>query len=127
MENDNIQGDYQTRSEVNGLEFFETFKEAMKHAETDRTVWKISFGDGDNRVRLVRDAVGNFVYEPLLTDVDLRLVKQRGMGNNCHKCKFVHVPCPGDVLCSKACVDHDDPPERVPDICICDDFVKKGD
>jgi hypothetical protein len=44
----------QTRSEENGLKFFKTIKEAVKEAEKDITVWKISFSIGKERVRLVR-------------------------------------------------------------------------
>ena len=35
--------EFQTRSEKNGLEFFETLKAAREHAKSDSTVWKISF------------------------------------------------------------------------------------
>lgn len=49
----------QTRSEENGIQTFNTLKEAMQHASKDRTVWKISFGLPSNeRVRLIR------IYEP---------------------------------------------------------------
>lgn len=55
--------EFQTRSETNGLEFFQNGKEAFLHAIKDPTVWKISF-DG---VRLVRKEIGSdvWVYSPI--------------------------------------------------------------
>ena len=56
----------QTRSEVTGIQTFETLREAMKVANTDTTIWKISFpmGNGE-RVRLIRRESGQWVYEPI--------------------------------------------------------------
>jgi len=56
----------QTRSEVNGLKFFKTVKEAVDEANKDPTVWKISFSIGKERVRLVR-------IKPLKGKKDLNL------------------------------------------------------
>lgn len=73
--------DFQTRSEKNGLKYFETMKEAMGHAKDDETVWKVSFGlPTGERIRLVRytkvlDEYGNdyeivWHYEPVVTESD---------------------------------------------------------
>lgn len=58
---------FQTRSEVTGIQTFETLREAMKAAEEDSTIWKISFPiSHGERVRLIRIAeTGYWVYEPL--------------------------------------------------------------
>ncbi len=52
---------YQTRSESNGLHYFETFEQAKVHAEGDPTVWKIS-GQGQRLIK--RD--GQWVDQPIL-------------------------------------------------------------
>ncbi len=45
---------YQTRSEENGLEYFETLKEAIEYSKKDPTVWKISFWSASHeRIRLL--------------------------------------------------------------------------
>ena len=52
----------QTRSEEHGLKYFNNPKEAFNHAETDKTVWKISFGE----VRLVKAGKSEmWMYEPM--------------------------------------------------------------
>lgn len=56
----------QTRSEENGLREFATIAEAMNHAKEDLSVWKVSFAVGDERVRLTRNAVGEWYYEPII-------------------------------------------------------------
>lgn len=55
--------EFQTRSETNGLQYFQNGKEAFLHAKKDPTVWKISF-DG---VRLVRKEIGSdiWLYSPI--------------------------------------------------------------
>ena len=53
--------EFQTRSEVYGLRFFDTPKEAFEHAREDKSVWKISFGG----VRLVKREHDTWVYEPM--------------------------------------------------------------
>ena len=54
----------QTRSETNGLRDFDMIKEAIAHAEKDKTVWKISFAVAGERVRLVR-YLDVWTYEPV--------------------------------------------------------------
>jgi hypothetical protein len=44
----------QTRNEEGSLCFFPTLKEALDHAKKDKTVWKVSFSLGEERVRLIR-------------------------------------------------------------------------
>jgi len=71
----------QTRSEENGLKFFKTVKEAFEEANKDKTVWKISFSVGEERVRLVRYMMENpdgqkqisnyWNYEPIIDDETL--------------------------------------------------------
>jgi hypothetical protein len=47
--------EFQTRSEWNGLKYFESLKLAMAEAKKDPSVWKISFNVvTEERVRLVR-------------------------------------------------------------------------
>jgi len=49
---------YQTRSEENGIVFFETMKEALDAALIDGSIWKISFWSASQeRIRLVRSSV----------------------------------------------------------------------
>ena len=60
----------QTRSEVTGLKFFQTIKEAFDHAEKDKSVWKIIFGDdiytsGKARHRFVKEGDA-WKNEPLI-------------------------------------------------------------
>lgn len=60
---------YQTRSEINGLKYFDSFLEAMKEAKSDSSVWKVSFTTSDGaRIRLVREG-DTFVYKPLMEEV----------------------------------------------------------
>lgn len=55
----------QTRSEENGLLYHKTFKGALKHADEDPSVWKISFSlSNGERVRLVKTATG-WLYSSL--------------------------------------------------------------
>jgi hypothetical protein len=57
----------QTRSEINGITFYETLRQAMKAADQDQSIWKISFDSiTGERVRLVRDAFSDtWKYEPI--------------------------------------------------------------
>ena len=45
---------FYTNSEEHGLVVYNSFRDALKQANKDPTVWKISFDVGDERVRLVR-------------------------------------------------------------------------
>jgi hypothetical protein len=49
---------FQTRNDDGELLTFPTLAGALNHAQYDRTVWKISFPIGDERVRLIRKGVG---------------------------------------------------------------------
>jgi hypothetical protein len=62
------QDEVQTRNEEGELRFFKTLNEAFDHAEKDKTVWKISFSFGEERVRLVRKGK-RWVYEDILGDI----------------------------------------------------------
>lgn len=55
----------QTRSEENGLRQFDTIKEAFDHSLEDPTVWKISFTYRQERVRLISNGDGSWIYEPI--------------------------------------------------------------
>lgn len=60
----------QTRNEEGSLRYFPSIQEAMSHAKTDRTVWKISWSmpDGERvRLVLIEDCRPNWSYEPLTT------------------------------------------------------------
>jgi hypothetical protein len=55
--------DIQTRSEENGLKFFDNPRDAFEHSRKDKTVWKISL-PGD--VRLVREmGTDMWTYAPM--------------------------------------------------------------
>ena len=54
----------QTRNEAGELKFFQTLREARDEAMRDKTVWKISFSLGEERVRLVRYGEA-WMYEPI--------------------------------------------------------------
>lgn len=56
---------FQTRSEETGLRTFGTFQEAKAAAQADPTIWKITFSDNGARIRLVKDADGNWHDVPL--------------------------------------------------------------
>jgi len=70
----------QTRSEENGLRYFPTLKDAIQHALSDKTVWKISFSlPNGEQVRMVAqiafediqgDNVYDWVYEPIFLGQD---------------------------------------------------------
>jgi len=51
--------DFQTRSEENGIKYFKTLDDAFQHAQEDLSVWKISFKEKDQRIRLVRESDSN--------------------------------------------------------------------
>ena len=63
--------EYQTRNVAGSLRFFETFKDAMIHAEIDESVWKVSFSIHGERIRLVRIMESGLSfcwrYEPILS------------------------------------------------------------
>jgi len=56
--------EFQTRSEVNGMGYFDSLSAAMKAAAKDSTIWKISFTVGKESVSLVKRD-GQWIYEPL--------------------------------------------------------------
>lgn len=58
---------YQTRSEETGLNFFDSLSEALDYAESDLTVWKISYTEKgtDNRIRLLKGNDGIWTNVPI--------------------------------------------------------------
>lgn len=56
---------FQTRSETTGLCIYKTLSAAKEAADTDKTIWKISFGVGKESVRLVRNENNEWVWEPI--------------------------------------------------------------
>ncbi len=63
----------QTRSEEGGLNYFKSVKEAFDYAEEHRDVWKISWSQGDERLRFIRNPNWNkkpslWGFEPILLD-----------------------------------------------------------
>jgi len=57
----------QTRSESNGIQFHQTFSEALAAARNDSEIWKISFSlENGERVRLVSTSEG-WTYENVVT------------------------------------------------------------
>jgi len=79
--------EFQTRSEENGLKYFESLKLAMAEALNDDSVWKISFPiSAHERIRLVRHYVPTsrpglydtaWWYEPLEEEIE-KEIKRRG-------------------------------------------------
>lgn len=63
-QNPRFDTEFQTRRDSGELRYFNTFEEALKDADVDREVWKISFGlPTGERVRLVkRDIYGTWAY-----------------------------------------------------------------
>jgi len=60
---------YQTRSEENGLKFFETQEEGFNHALNDPTVWKISWNHSlPNPIRMVRQSDGTWKQQSLVDE-----------------------------------------------------------
>lgn len=55
----------QLRDSEGGIREVDTFKEAFEAAKEDRSIWKISWPEDDNRIRLVRGEDG-WVYEPIV-------------------------------------------------------------
>jgi hypothetical protein len=60
----------QTRSEINGIQHYDTLEQAFRAAEKDSSIWKISFyhynsfyQKGD-RIRLVRSGFDLWRFEP---------------------------------------------------------------
>lgn len=66
----------QTRSESNGLCYFDTVKEAMDRAVENTSIRQISFNVGDERVRLVRNSKlsNGWIYEPIMNEPETALV-----------------------------------------------------
>ena len=60
----------QVRSEETGIREYPTVLEAFNAAEDDKTIWKISFSLGEERVRFIRDEnqLDNWRHEPLITE-----------------------------------------------------------
>lgn len=56
--------EYQTRSENTGVVQHPSLHDAFLHAEQDKSVWKISWTESGNRIRLVKAGDG-WKYEPL--------------------------------------------------------------
>lgn len=54
----------QTRSEKNGIRYFQQLSDAMIAAEKDSSIYKISFSFGMEPIRLVRYG-DQWVYQPL--------------------------------------------------------------
>jgi hypothetical protein len=44
--------DYQTRSDINGIEFYPYLEDALDAFKNDKTIWKISFSTGNKNYRL---------------------------------------------------------------------------
>jgi hypothetical protein len=66
----------QTRSEDGGLGYFTSITAAMKEAERDHSIWKISWADATSgdQIRLVRNTkLGAWVYEPLVPLVEMEV------------------------------------------------------
>lgn len=58
----------QTRSDGGDLQYFATIGAALRYADSHPDVWKISWPEGDQHVRLVRRQ-GLWAYEPILGEI----------------------------------------------------------
>lgn len=57
----------QTRNGKDELQYFDTVKQAIAHANADKTVWNISFAaENGERVRLIRHHTAGWVFEPII-------------------------------------------------------------
>lgn len=57
----------QTRDAEGALRYYQTLKEAMEYANSNLSIWKVSFNcESGERVRLVRDEEDTWVYEPIM-------------------------------------------------------------
>lgn len=67
-----VLGRVQTRSGTNDLAYFATVAEAFAHARDDGSVWKISWTEGDYRIRMIRSVVrdGGWDYRPFLEEFE---------------------------------------------------------
>ena len=59
--------EFQTRSEETGLRNLASMAEALKQADLDRTIWKISFTipATNERIRLIRNQFGEWEYQSI--------------------------------------------------------------
>lgn len=68
----------QTRSEINGLMQYNSFKAAYQAAKEDNTIWKISFNfPNGERVRLIRE--GDKFVVALLEDEVRAMMEEHGI------------------------------------------------
>lgn len=62
-------GEYQTRSEMNGINFHHSLRDAIEEAKKDLTIWKISWSQPNaERIRLVRFDNKLWIYEPIMEE-----------------------------------------------------------
>ena len=83
MREDRFIIEVQTRDQEGSLQYFPRVDEAIKFAETNSSVWKISFSiSSGERIRLVREWVeyptkSNWIFESMQEAID-DLFRQRG-------------------------------------------------
>jgi len=65
--------DVQVRTNDGGLNFFKSVFDAFEYAKTDLEVWKISWNDPRNhmRIRFVRTGSDSWRFDPILTTNDI--------------------------------------------------------
>lgn len=73
---------FQTRSEVNGLNVFDTFIEAFNASKADKTIWKISFDDADGTDMRWRPKTKNDVWgnEDCLENLSPEYAMEQNLG-----------------------------------------------
>lgn len=64
----------QTRSDGGDLQYFATVGEAFRYAAAHPNVWKISWSEAGQRVRLIR-RLGLWAYEPIMGELDESLAE----------------------------------------------------
>ena len=75
-----INMEFQTREHGGIIKVFDDPKKAFDYAKDNSLVWKVSFGIGVNRVRLVRDTVSDdnnlWSYKPMQDAIDSLFLRE---------------------------------------------------
>ena len=67
----------QVRSRDGSLGYVNTVHEAFTLAEHNKAIWKISWSEGDLRVRFVRASANDWRYDPMMAELPKALAPRR--------------------------------------------------
>lgn len=56
---------FQVRHDNGAIEHYPSMRDAYRAALKDKTIWKISFTVGNERIRLLREGGADFSYDPI--------------------------------------------------------------